>query len=94
MQLAAQNGTPRGLVKNDYFTWQPRIGFSWDLRGNGTLAQHAGDVLGGGQSASGDQRNVMCGTDTVQQRFQRVGAWFTVGCERSPMSAGLRPLHH
>ncbi len=42
MQLANQNGTPRGLVKNDYFTWQPRIGFSWDLRGNGTSVLRGG----------------------------------------------------
>jgi len=42
MQLAGQNGTPRGLVKNDYFTWQPRIGFSWDVRGNGTSVLRGG----------------------------------------------------
>jgi hypothetical protein len=42
MQLAGQNGTPRGLVKNDFMTWQPRIGFSWDIWGNGTAVLRGG----------------------------------------------------
>jgi len=42
MQQAGQNGTPRGLVRNDYMTWQPRVGFSWDLHGNGTSVLRGG----------------------------------------------------
>jgi len=42
MQLAGRNGTPRGLVKNDYMTWQPRVGFSWDIHGNGMSVLRAG----------------------------------------------------
>jgi hypothetical protein len=42
MQLAGVNGTPRGLVNNDYMTWQPRVGFSWDLSGNGTTVLRGG----------------------------------------------------
>jgi hypothetical protein len=33
--LAGVNGYPRGVVTNDYQTWQPRLGFSEDLFGNG-----------------------------------------------------------
>jgi len=42
MQLAGRNGTPRGLVKNDYMTWQPRVGFSWDIHGNGMSVLRGG----------------------------------------------------
>jgi hypothetical protein len=42
MGLAAQNGFPRGLVKNDYDTIQPRIGFSEDLFGNGKTVLRGG----------------------------------------------------
>jgi hypothetical protein len=40
--LAAQNGFPRGLVKNDYSTLQPRIGFSEDLFGTGRTVLRGG----------------------------------------------------
>jgi hypothetical protein len=40
--IAGQNGTPRGLVKNDYNTWQPRVGFSDDLFGNGKTILRGG----------------------------------------------------
>lgn len=32
---AGANGFPRGVVQNDYKTWQPRVGFAWDITGNG-----------------------------------------------------------
>jgi len=40
--LAGVNGTPRGLVTNDYNTWQPRIGFSDDLFGDGKTVLRGG----------------------------------------------------
>jgi Carboxypeptidase regulatory-like domain len=40
--LAGQNGFPRGLVKNDYGTLQPRVGFSEDLFGNGKTVIRGG----------------------------------------------------
>ena len=42
IQKAGVNGFPRGLVQNDFFTWQPRIGFSWDVRGNGKMVLRGG----------------------------------------------------
>jgi hypothetical protein len=42
MRLAGQGGFPKGLVTNDYNTWQPRIGFSDDLFGNGKTVLRGG----------------------------------------------------
>jgi hypothetical protein len=42
VHLAGQNGTPAGLVKTDYDTLQPRIGFSEDLFGNGKTVLRGG----------------------------------------------------
>ncbi len=42
MDLAGQGGVPRALVSNYYNTWQPRIGFSEDLFGNGRTVLRGG----------------------------------------------------
>lgn len=40
--IAGQNNTPRGLTNNDYKTWQPRFGFSYDLLGDGKTILRGG----------------------------------------------------
>ena len=42
MQRAGQNGVPRGLVKNDYFTLEPRLGFAYDFSGTGRTVLRGG----------------------------------------------------
>ena len=42
MREAGQNGFPRGNVQNYYKTWQPRLGFDWNLSGNGKTVLRAG----------------------------------------------------
>src|SRR5579863_3890400 len=42
VRLAGQNGTPKNLVKTDYDTLQPRVGFSEDLFGNGKTVLRGG----------------------------------------------------
>ena len=60
VELAGVNGFPRAVVQNDYKTWQPRIGFAYDLFGTGKT------VLRGGFGTFYErvQGNDIYGTDT------------------------------
>jgi hypothetical protein len=42
IELAGQNGFPRGIVNNSYLTVQPRLGFALDLYGNGKSVLRGG----------------------------------------------------
>ena len=39
---AGVNGIPRSIINQDYLNFAPRIGFAYDLLGNGTSALHGG----------------------------------------------------
>jgi hypothetical protein len=42
IQEAGVNGFPRGVVKNDYLTVQPRVGFAYDINGDGKTVWRGG----------------------------------------------------
>jgi hypothetical protein len=42
VDIAGQGGTTTALVKNDYKTWMPRVGFSYNLTGNGKTVVRGG----------------------------------------------------
>jgi len=42
IQEAGVNGFPKGNVENRYFTWQPRLGFTYDLTGAGKTVLRGG----------------------------------------------------
>lgn len=42
IQEAGVNGFPKGNVQNRYYTWQPRVGFTYDLTGNSRTVLRGG----------------------------------------------------
>ena len=60
IRLAGVNGFPRGIVENKYGTVQPRVGFAYDLTGNGRTVLRGGF----GMFFERVQGNDIYGTDT------------------------------
>jgi hypothetical protein len=42
IEEAGANGFPRGVVQNKYFTWEPRLGFAYNVNGNGKTVVRGG----------------------------------------------------
>ncbi len=42
VMLAGQNGVPRSIVNQDYLNFAPRVGFAYDISGDGKTALHGG----------------------------------------------------
>ena len=42
IRVAGEGGFPRGVVQNRYNTWQPRVGFAYNLFGNGRTVLRGG----------------------------------------------------
>ena len=45
IEIAGKDGFPRGLVKNDYMTFQPRLGFAYNVSNNGQTVLRGGAGL-------------------------------------------------
>ena len=60
IQIAGSNGVPRGMVKTSYYSWQPRLGFAYDLFGDGKTILRGGI----GQFYERVQGNDIYDTDT------------------------------
>ena len=66
--LAGRNGIPRGLVQNHYLTFAPRIGFAYDVYGNGKTILRGG--FGIFYERNARQRRVQHGRQrAVQQQW-------------------------
>jgi len=81
-----QNGIPRGLTENHWNTFAPRIGFAWDLFGDGKTAIRGGYGMGYHRIEGNDEYSMV-----MNPPYSRVANFFSPPFD-NPAAGAAAPL--